>query len=225
MSLIARLENASKRFTVGDEVIVAVDRVSFGVASGEFACLHGASGSGKTTMLNILAGIDIADSGEVWVVGQSLLGRSEGGRADLRLNHIGVVFQSNNLLPEFTAEENVALPLMVRGLSRTKAKAAAKVALTSVGLPDLGDRLPERMSGGQRQRVGIARALAGEQELLIADEPTGNLDSENSRQLFSLMRDLCDDRGTAVVLATHDPLAREFADSVYHLVDGVVAAR
>jgi putative ABC transport system ATP-binding protein len=225
MGVIARLESASKRFTVGDEVIVAVDGVSFGVASGEFACVYGASGSGKTTMVNILAGIDTADSGEVFVAGQSLSGRSESGRANIRLHNIGVVFQSNNLLPEFTAQENVALPLMVRGLSRAKADAVAEAALRSVGLPDLGDRPPERMSGGQRQRVGIARALAGEQGLLLADEPTGALDSENSRQLFGLLRHLCDDRGTAVVLATHDPLAQEFADSVYLMVDGVLAAR
>ncbi len=225
MGVVARLENASKRFRVGDDVIVAVDGVSFGVASGEFACIYGASGSGKTTMLNVLAGIDTVDLGEVFVAGQSLAGRSERARADIRLRNIGVVFQSNNLLPEFTARENVALPLMVRGVSRAKADAVAEAALTSVGLPDLGDRLPERMSGGQRQRVGIARALAGEQELLLADEPTGALDSDNSRQLFGLMRDLCDDRGTAIVLATHDPLAKEFVDSVYSMVDGVVAAR
>ncbi len=223
--MIARLKNASKRFVVGDEVIVAVDDVSFEVAAGEFVCLYGASGSGKTTMLNILAGIDTADSGGVVVAGQSLSGTSEGGRADVRLRHIGVVFQSNNLLPEFTARENVVLPLLVRGFSRAEADAAAERALASVGVADLADRLPGRMSGGQRQRVGIARALAGQQEVLLADEPTGNLDSVNSRQLFGLMRELCDDRGTAIVLATHDPLAREFADSVYDMVDGVVAAR
>ena len=223
--VVARLESASKRFTVGEEVIVAVDEATFGVAAGEFACVYGASGSGKTTMLNILAGIDTADSGGVYVAGQSLAGRSERARADIRLHHIGVVFQSNNLLPEFTAQENVALPLLVRGLDRAEADAVAEVALASVGLAGMGDRVPARMSGGQRQRVGIARALAGEQALLLADEPTGALDSENSRQLFGLMRDLCDDRGTAVVLATHDPLATEFADSVYLMVDGVVAAR
>ncbi len=225
MSVIAGLEHASKRFTVGEEVIVAVDAVSFGVTEGEFACISGASGSGKTTMLNILAGIDTADSGDVVVAGHSLSGRSERARADIRLRSIGVVFQSNNLLAEFTARENVALPLMVRGMGRTAANVTAQAALDSIGLADLGGRLPGRMSGGQRQRVGIARALAGEQKLLIADEPTGALDSENSRALFALMRELCDRRGTAVVLATHDPLAQDFADSTYLIVDGVVTVR
>ncbi len=225
MSVIARLENVSKKFTVGEEVIVAVDAVTFEVVEGEFACIYGASGSGKTTLLNILAGIDTADSGEVSVAGHSLSRLSESARADNRLRNVGVVFQSNNLLAEFTAQENVALPLMVRGTGRAAANATARAALDSVGLAGLGERLPARMSGGQRQRVGIARALAGEQMLLIADEPTGALDSENSRALFALMRDLCEIQGAAVVLATHDPLAQEFAGSTYLMVDGVVAAR
>ncbi len=131
-----------------------------GSRRGEFACVYGASGSGKTTLLNIIAGIDTPDSGEVFVAGQMLSGRSENDRADIRLHNIGVVFQSNNLLPEFTARENVTLPLLVRGLTRAEADAAAQAALTSVGLADLGDRLPARLSGGQRQRVGIARAQA-----------------------------------------------------------------
>ncbi len=171
-------------------------------------------------MLNILAGIETADSGSVVVAGSPLSGRSERQRADIRLRRIGVVFQSNNLLPEFTAQENVALPLMVRGMTRIESRAAASTALASVGLADLGERFPARMSGGQRQRVGIARALAGKQELLVADEPTGALDSDTSRQLFGLMHELCDAHGVAVVLATHDPLAREFADSVHQIIDG-----
>lgn len=225
MDTLASVEKVSKRYRSGVEAVMAVDEADFGVGPGEFACVYGTSGSGKTTLLNILAGIEVADSGSVVVAGESLVGQSETARADIRLHRIGVVFQSNNLLPEFTARENVALPLRVRGMARTEAEAAAETALGSVGLAGLGDRLPGRMSGGQRQRVGIARALAGGQPLLLADEPTGALDSENSRLLFGLMRALCDDRGTAVVLATHDPLAREFADSVYGMVDGVVAVR
>lgn len=223
--MIAVLRDVRKQFVVGEEVIVAVDGVSLLVAEGEFACTYGASGSGKSTLLNILAGIDTPDSGEVVVAGKTLSGLSENGRADVRLHSIGVVFQSNNLLPEFTARENVALPLMVGGRTKDDATAAAQEALSSLGLSGLGDRLPERMSGGQRQRVGIARALAGDQQLLLADEPTGALDSQNSALLFEMMRRLCDERGTAVVLATHDPLAQKHADSVYDMVDGVVSPR
>ena len=207
---------------MGTEVVVAVNDVSFAVRHGEFACIYGASGSGKTTLLNLVAGIDVADSGEVRVGDEVVSGQSEGRRADIRLHHIGVIFQTNNLMPEFTAQENVALPLMIRGSSRASAATAALAALTMVGLSDLADRLPAAMSGGQRQRVGIARALAGEQALIVADEPTGALDSHNSTQLFELLRSLCDERGTAVVLATHDPLARNFADSTYLMVDGTI---
>lgn len=222
MDPIAKTDSASKRYQVGNESITAVDDASVAIDPGEFACIYGASGSGKTTLLNLLAGIEVADSGSVEVSGQPLTGSPESVRADLRLRAIGVVFQSNNLLPEFTARENVELPLRARGLTRARAGSRADAALDSVGLAGLGDRLPEQMSGGQRQRVGIARALAGDQPLLLADEPTGALDSDVSRQLFALLRALCDTRGTAVVLATHDPLARGFADSVYTMADGVV---
>ncbi|MET0822422.1 MAG: ABC transporter ATP-binding protein, partial [Aeromicrobium sp.] len=223
--VVASLTEVSKEFTVGQEAVVALDGVSLSVAPGELACIYGASGSGKSTMLNVLAGIDVADSGEVSVLGHSLTSSSESQRAQLRLRSIGVVFQSNNLLPEFTARENVELPLMVRGMSRAARHEAASNALAAVGLTALADRSPGHMSGGQRQRVGIARALAGEQPLLLADEPTGALDSTNSRQLFALMRDMCRAQETAVVLATHDPLAQQFADSVYLMVDGTVTAQ
>ena len=223
--MTAQLEQVSKQFLVGDETVRAVNEVDFALAEGEMVCVYGASGSGKTTLLSIMAGIDLADSGRVTVAGQLLSGRSERDRADVRLNHIGVVFQSNNLLPEFTTVENVALPLMVRGLKRAEATTAAIASLASVGLEGLANRLPIHMSGGQRQRVGIARALAGEQKVLLADEPTGALDSENSRLLFELLRSLCDTRGTSVVLATHDPIAREYSDSIYHMVDGNIEVK
>ena len=222
--MIALMEGVSKSFTLGQEVVVALHEVDFTLAAGELAVVYGASGSGKTTMLNVLAGIEVSDCGQVTVAGQVLSGYNEGQRADVRLRHIGVVFQSNNLLAELSAAENVALPLMVRGITRARAGAAAQGALASVGLEGLGARLPALMSGGQRQRVGIARALAGEQEVIVADEPTGALDSVNSQHLFALLRRLCDERGTAVVLATHDPLARGVADSVHHIVDGCVSA-
>ncbi|MEV8373995.1 ABC transporter ATP-binding protein [Kribbella sp. NPDC056861] len=207
---------------VGQERIVAVDDVSLSVAAGEFVCVYGASGSGKTTLLNLMSGIDVPDSGSVLFGDLTLSELSEQGRADARLNGIAVVFQTNNLLDEFTAHENVALPLLVRGWSRSDADQASARALKAMELGALGDRLPGELSGGQHQRVGIARALAAGHRLLIADEPTGALDSSNSRELFVRLRQLCDDEGTAVVVATHDPLAREFATVVHHMVDGAV---
>lgn len=225
MEHVALLEGMSKKFVVGRDTVIAAERVELAVRPGEFVCIYGASGSGKTTLLNIVAGLLLPDSGRVQVVGQDLSQMSEGGRADLRLTNVGVVFQSNNLLPEFTARENVALPLLVRGLSRVDTQTRTSDALAEVGLLELADRLPSDMSGGQRQRVGIARALAGEQPLIVADEPTGALDSENSRRLFALLRELCDQKRTAVLLATHDPLAEQYADTTYVMVDGVVSAR
>ena len=220
--MIATLNNVSKCFVVGSETIRAVDGVDLALGAGEFACVYGSSGSGKTTLLNLAAGLDSVDSGTITVADTTL---SESGRANIRLHTIGVVFQSNNLLPEFTALENVALPLIAGGHRRRDAFQTARGAMRSVGVEDLGDRIPERMSGGQRQRVGIARALAGERRLIVADEPTGALDSSNSVQLFELLRILCQTDRLSVLLATHDPLAESFADSVYVMVDGRIHPR
>lgn len=222
---VVRVTEVCKRFVIGSDTVVAAHMVNLSVGSGEFVCIYGASGSGKTSLLNIVAGLDAADSGHVVVAGQDVTELPEGGRADLRLHSIGVIFQANNLLPEFTAQENVLLPLLIRGLRRGVAEVKADAALATVGLVNMGDRRPSEMSGGQRQRVGIARALAGEQQLLVADEPTGALDSENSIRLFTLLRRVCDEQGTSVLLATHDPLAEPYADAAYTIVDGVVAPR
>jgi len=222
--MVVQLRAASKTFSTNGDVVTALDAVDLDLASGQVACLYGASGSGKTTMLSVLAGIETVDSGEVMVTGEDLTRRNEAERADLRLRRIGVVFQTNNLLPEFTAEENVVLPLLVKGMERAAAGAAARRALAAVGVEHLVDRLPAQMSGGQRQRIGIARALAGDQALLLADEPTGALDLENSRALFALLRERAGSDGTTILLATHDPIAQEYSDVAFHMVDGKVTA-
>lgn len=214
------VEGARRTFQSGIETIRAVDGVDLRVAVGTMTCLYGASGSGKTTLLNLIAGLDIADQGTVRVVGRDLSGTSEAERARIRLHHIGVVFQENNLVQEFTALENVVVPLLARGAALSEARDEAAAQLARVGIADLADRLPREMSGGQRQRVGIARALAGGREVLVADEPTGALDSANSGALFELVASLCHDVGVAAVVATHDPLGRDRADVVWTMVDG-----
>lgn len=222
--VIATLRGVRKSFAAGAEVVSALNGVDLDVRAGLFVCISGRSGSGKTTLLNMLAGLDVPDSGEVSVLGRRIERASEADRARLRLAHIGVVFQANNLLPEFTAAENIAIPLMARGWPRRQVEQAARDGLAAVDIAELADRVPAQMSGGQRQRVGIARALAGEQDVLLADEPTGALDSENSESFYRLLRRLCDERGLAAVLATHDSRASDFADETARIVDGALAA-
>lgn len=208
-------------FSTPAERVVAVDRVSMTICPGTFACIKGASGSGKSTLLNLLAGLDVPTSGEVCVGGVSLTQMSEEKRSALRLRSIGVVFQDDNLIDEFTALENVALPLHVRGRALNP-DAFARSALEELGVGHLAERYPSAMSGGQRQRVGIARAVAGGRTVLIADEPTGSLDTRNSRAIFDVIRSLCQGGATAVV-ATHDPLAAEYATVTYTMEDGRIS--
>jgi putative ABC transport system ATP-binding protein len=214
------LEDVGRKFETRTETIVAVDSVTAAISEGEFICLYGASGSGKSTLLNLIAGLDVADHGDVQVAGTSLAGLTDDQRADLRLTTVGVVFQDDNLVGEFSAGENVMLPLLVRGFSREQAQATSRSALDALGVGELFDRMPIDMSGGQRQRVGIARAFVGDRKILLADEPTGALDSENSEALFSELQRLCKHVGLTAVVATHDPLARRFASKVWSIRDG-----
>lgn len=213
--------NASKAFTTLAERIVAVDEVSLSVDPGEFVCISGASGSGKSTLLNLVAGIATPDSGSVSLDGEEISALSEQSRAHLRLTTIGVVFQHDNLIEEFTVGENVAFPLELRRLDRDVIEEEVDRLLALVGLTQVAGRRPEQLSGGQQQRVGVARALAGDRRLLVADEPSAALDRANSAGLFALFRDLSA-RGVTVVLASHDPLARSFADRVVEMVDGAI---
>ncbi|PJE97814.1 ABC transporter ATP-binding protein [Streptomyces carminius] len=201
------------------ETVWAARDVEFTARAGEFVCVHGASGSGKSTLLNLLAGLDLPDSGEIRVGDVDVGTADEARRAALRLRTVGVVFQEHNLIEEFTAAENVALPLEARGLPVGEAHEEALAQLARVGLSGPADRLPWQLSGGQRQRVGVARALTGRREILLADEPTGALDSAATRDLFGLFRELCDE-GVLAVVCSHDPRCREYADTVHEVVDG-----
>ena len=212
---------ASRHFDSENETVWAVRDVELQAYGGEFVCILGASGSGKSTLLNLISGLDTPTSGKILVESTDIGRLDEDQRARLRLETVGLVFQDHNLVEEFTALENVALPLEILGVDYREARRQALVELDRVGLADMGDRLPSRLSGGQRQRVGIARALVGERRVLLADEPTGALDSMNSRFLFKLLRELCD-QGMLVVACSHDPMCREFADTVYEMVDGRV---
>jgi putative ABC transport system ATP-binding protein len=202
------------------ETVRAVDDVSLTAHSGDFVLITGASGSGKSTLLSLLSGIREPDHGSVQVDGQQLAGLSNEARSRIRLRSIGVVFQDDNLIQEFTAAENVSFPLELMGWS---SGISAEVGhwLERVDLSGLEDRLPAELSGGQRQRVGIARALVGSRSVLMADEPTGALDTANSLSLYRLLRDLADE-GATVVMASHDPAAREYATRHLAMMDGRV---
>jgi putative ABC transport system ATP-binding protein len=213
------LNDVSRCFAASPEPVWAVRDASFSVDAGSFVCLVGASGAGKSTLLNVIAGLDSATSGTILVDDTDVGALSEEQRARLRLERVGVVFQDHNLIEEFTACENVMLPLEVLGVRVAEARDRAEAELDRVGLDGLGERYPAQLSGGQRQRVGIARALVGGRRLLLADEPTGALDSVNSRALFELLRGLCD-QGTTVLLGTHELMSQDFADTIYEMRDG-----
>ncbi|WP_375407045.1 ABC transporter ATP-binding protein [uncultured Amnibacterium sp.] len=205
------------------ETVHALAGVTFDIEAGQLLTLLGTSGSGKTTLLNVISGLSVPDSGDVIVNDREISRLDESARAHVRLTEVGLVFQDHNLIPEFSAMENVMLPLRGRGIADREASTEAEAMLAAVGLGGLGRRMPTQLSGGQKQRVGIARALVGGRGTLLADEPTGALDSENSRTVFSLLRSLAS-QGVTVVVATHDPLAREIADRVVLMRDGRVVA-
>ncbi|MFD5161658.1 ABC transporter ATP-binding protein [Streptomyces hawaiiensis] len=221
---LIRTKDVCKAYRSEVETVWAARDVDFSARPGEFVCIYGASGSGKSTLLNLLAGLDLADTGEIRVGGVDVGAANERQRAELRLRTVGVVFQDHRLIQEFTAAENVALPLEARGLSTAQAREEALRQLARVGLAGLEDRLPRQLSGGQRQRVGVARALTGQRAVLLADEPTGALDSAATGELFQLIRKLCDE-GVLAVVCSHDPRCRDYADTVYEVVDGRLETR
>lgn len=215
---IVEVRDAYFSYRNAAEVVAAVQGVRLGIAKGEVVCLLGASGSGKSTLLNLIAGLDVAEAGDILVDGKSLAGMSADRRTKLRLEQIGMVFQDNNLIAQFSARENVELVLRYQG-SDNPAEAAREL-LGAVGIAELADRLLTDMSGGQRQRVGIARALAGQRSVLLCDEPTGNLDRKNALALFELLQNLARRESVAVLIATHDSEALDFSDRVLRMSDG-----
>ena len=199
---IIEVKHVKKIYRMGSEVIPAVDDVSFDIYKGEFCCLLGTSGSGKSTLLNLMAGIEKLTSGQILIKGKNIAKMSENSLARFRQKYLGFVFQSYNLIGSMTALENVEFPLVFKRIPRKKRQKLAKDVLTKVGLEKRLSHKPKEMSGGQQQRVGIARALVSGPKILIADEPTGNLDSETSTKIFELFKKLSEDR--LIIIVTHD---------------------
>jgi ABC-type lipoprotein export system ATPase subunit len=214
-----RVTGVSRSYVSAAETVWAVRDVSLTADAGELVLVSGASGSGKSTLVNLISGIDRPDCGRIAVAGTEVTALHEADRTRLRLEKVGVVFQEHRLIEEFTAVENVALPLEARGVAAREARSAAAALLARVGLEGLERRRPDQLSGGQRQRVGIARALAGDRRVILADEPTGSLDSATSVEVFGVLRKLCD-AGVLVVLCSHDPRSRAFADRHFEMDDG-----
>lgn len=218
--LVAR--GVTKVFQVGRQEVRALRGVDLEVREGEFMALVGPSGSGKTTLLNLVGALDVPTSGDLLVHGQQIATLSRRERADLRLRSIGFVFQAYNLVPVLTAVENVEFVLELQGVGQDR-RDRARAVLQDLGLADLADRRPTELSGGQQQRVAVARAIAARPALVLADEPTANLDGENAEILMHMMRDLRDRHGMTFIFSTHDPRVVAHAVRVVTLVDGRVA--
>jgi putative ABC transport system ATP-binding protein len=214
---IVQIQDVHKSFVMGKEAVPALRGINLDVRRGEFLCLMGPSGSGKTTMLNILGGLDTPSRGHVIVDGQNVVSLDEEKLAALRLRKMGFVFQNFNLLTSFSALENVEVPMILIGKRNPK---RAQDLLKLVGLGDRMGHYPSELSGGQQQRVAIARALANDPPLIIGDEMTGDLDTQTSYEIMSLLVQLNKDRGTTVVFVTHDPRMSNFASRVIHMHDG-----
>lgn len=220
--IIVEIKNLFKSYRRGSQIIPVLQDISLSIHKGEFLALMGPSGSGKSTLLNLIAGIDKADSGMIRVAGTDIEGLSETELAEWRSRNIGFIFQFYNLISVLTAFENVELPLLLTGLSRKEKKIHARTALEVVNLLDRMDHYPGQLSGGQQQRVAIARAVVTDPLILVADEPTGDLDRKSAKEVLDLMERLNSDLGKTIIIVTHDPRATEKAHVIKHLDKGIL---
>jgi putative ABC transport system ATP-binding protein len=219
---MVEIRNLSKSFRRGGVVLPVLQNICLDIAAGEFLALMGPSGSGKSTLLNLIAGIDEADGGTITIGGTEITSLTETDLARWRASNVGFIFQFYNLIPVLTAYENVELPLLLTGLSRRERREHVLTALELVSLTDRMDHFPSQLSGGQQQRVAIARAIVPDPEILVADEPTGDLDRVSAAEILALMQRLVDSLGKTIIMVTHDPRAAEVAHSIRRLDKGVL---
>ena len=217
---IVTIRELTKVYAQGDILVTALNRISLDIGRAEFLALMGPSGSGKSTLLHIIAGVDRPTGGECRVQGVDVARLSESQLADWRNQNVGFIFQSFNLIPVLTASENVELPLLLTRLNRRERRQQVETALELVGLSDRAHHLPRQLSGGQEQRVAIARALVTDPALIVADEPTGNLDSHSAQEVLGVLQSLRRDAGKTIIMVTHDPKAAAFGTRQIHLEKG-----
>jgi putative ABC transport system ATP-binding protein len=217
---LVEVRGVTKKFRKGDQEIVPLDGADLDIERGDFVSLMGPSGSGKSTLLNLLAGIDRPNEGVIRIAGEEIQALSRSRLASWRARHIGYIFQTHNLVPVLSAYENVELPLLLLPMSRSERRQRVETALQAVSLMDRADHYPRQLSGGQEQRVGIARAIVANPTLVVADEPTGNLDKETSEQILVLLSRLNAELGSTLLMVTHDAHAASMARRQLQLVDG-----
>ncbi len=221
---VVEIKNLSKSYRRGEQIVPVLNDISFDIPGGEFLALMGPSGSGKSTLLNLIAGIDKPDRGEIHIGGVDITALSESQLADWRATHVGFIFQFYNLIPVLTAFENVELPLLLTRLSGKQRKQHVETALSMMGLTDRMHHYPSELSGGQQQRVAIARAVVSDPMILVADEPTGDLDRVSADDILNLLGRLNRELGKTIILVTHDPHAAHSAHIIRHLEKGVLDA-
>jgi len=219
MESIISLQEVSKKYQLGDTEVEALRESNVGISDGEFVAVMGPSGSGKSTLMNMIGALDTPTSGEVTISEEKISGLSEDELALLRSKKIGFIFQQFNLIPSMNATENVALPMLFRGVNKSERTKRAEEILDDVGLADRLHHMPSELSGGQRQRVSIARSLANDPDIILADEPTGNLDTETGEKIMDLLTEL-NEEGKTIIMVTHDENDAEYADRIIKIVDG-----
>jgi len=222
MSPLVEIRNLAKSYRRGDQVVPVLSNINLDIQQGDFIALMGPSGSGKSTLLNLIAGIDKPDSGELHVGGVDITALDEAALADWRAANVGFIFQFYNLMPVLTARENVELPLMLTGLGRGERRARAELTLEAVGLSDRMQHYPNELSGGQQQRVAIARAIVSDPTILVADEPTGDLDRSSAGDILTMMQRLNAELGKTIIMVTHDANAASAAKKLVHLEKGEI---